>query len=127
MKKCAAPKKLQEVVMKTTKKSNKMFLTGMFSVTLAFGMMLAGCVSARTEVSAPPENNKILVVYFSQTENTRAVAEQIQQTIGGDLLEIKTVTPYEEETLMDTARNEQRADARPALATQIREPLETIK
>jgi flavodoxin len=36
-------------------------------------------------------------------------------------LEIKTVTPYpqDQETLMDTAQNEQRANARPALATQI--------
>jgi hypothetical protein len=52
--------------MKTTKKWNKMFLAGMFCMVPAFGMMV-GCASAPTEISTPTENNKILVVYFSQT------------------------------------------------------------
>jgi flavodoxin len=79
------------------------------------------CVGAIMEISAQTGSSKILVAYFSHSGNTRTVAEQIHRTVGGDLLEIKTVTPYtgNNNTVLDTAQNEQRANARPALATQI--------
>ncbi|GHV01183.1 flavodoxin [Spirochaetia bacterium] len=79
------------------------------------------CVGATMEISAQTGSNKILVAYFSHSGNTRTVAEQIHRTVGGDLLEIKTVTPYtgSYNEVLDTAQNEQRANARPALATRI--------
>ena len=33
---------------------------------------------------------KILTVYFSKTGHTKAVAEIIRKTVGGDLFEVKT-------------------------------------
>ncbi|MBQ3451690.1 MAG: twin-arginine translocation signal domain-containing protein, partial [Selenomonadaceae bacterium] len=63
------------------------------------GLMLTfGKVSAAT-------NEKILVVYYSRTGeeyglgnitkgNTAIIAELIAQKLGGDLFEIKPVTPY---------------------------------
>ena len=40
-------------------------------------------------------NPKVLTVYYSWSNgNTRHVAEQLQQAVGGDLEEIETVTPY---------------------------------
>lgn len=39
-------------------------------------------------------NGKSLVVYFSRTGNTKAVAEEIQSLTGNDLVELKTVVPY---------------------------------
>jgi flavodoxin len=37
---------------------------------------------------------KVLIAYYSQSGNTRAVAEQIQSKFGGDLYEIALATPY---------------------------------
>ncbi len=37
---------------------------------------------------------KVLVAYYSQSGNTKAVAEQIQTKFGGDLYEITLATPY---------------------------------
>jgi ABC-type Fe3+-hydroxamate transport system substrate-binding protein len=83
--------------MKTTKKWNKIFLAEMFSTILAFLVLIAGCASAPKETQAPSNNKKTLVVYYSRTGNTRTIADQIHRTVGGDLLEIKTVTAYPED------------------------------
>ena len=40
------------------------------------------------------ENSKRLVVYYSYTGHTRAIAESIQKKLECDILEIKPVTPY---------------------------------
>ena len=37
---------------------------------------------------------KKLIVYYSYTNNTRKVAEQIQKATGSDICEIETVRPY---------------------------------
>jgi flavodoxin len=45
---------------------------------------------------------KVLIAYYSQSGNTKAVAEQIQAKFGGDLYEIQLATPYpagEQETI----------------------------
>ncbi len=64
---------------------------------------------------------KILIVYFSWSGNTRKIAEKIHAKVGGDLVELKTVTPYSSDynTVLDQARKEQSQQARPALRTRI--------
>ena len=47
--------------------------------------------------SAYGAENNILVVYFSRTGTTKAVAEQIQKEVNGDIFEIEIVNPYPEE------------------------------
>lgn len=42
----------------------------------------------------PDTAKKVLIVYYSRSGNTREIATQIQQKVGGDILEIKTVKPY---------------------------------
>ncbi|HEA30800.1 MAG TPA: flavodoxin [Leeuwenhoekiella sp.] len=42
------------------------------------------------------KSKKILIVYLSRTENTKAVAEMIQEKTGGDLVELKLKNPYPE-------------------------------
>lgn len=37
---------------------------------------------------------KTLIVYYSLGGNTKRIAEMIQAELGGDLMEIKTQTPY---------------------------------
>ena len=39
---------------------------------------------------------KALVVYYSRSGNTRAVAEAIHAAVGGDIVELQPVTPYPE-------------------------------
>lgn len=56
-----------------------------FSSTLAF---------AQNEPAGETKN--ILVVYFSWSGNTRALAETISQRVGGELFEIVPETPYPE-------------------------------
>jgi flavodoxin len=42
----------------------------------------------------PPGENKILIVYLSRTNNTRAIAEFIQQKVGGTMVALELETPY---------------------------------
>ncbi len=70
--------------------------------------------------SVPDGNTKILVAYFSATNNTKGVAEKIAEATGGDLYEITPETPYTAEDLdYNTdcrANNEQNDDnARPEI------------
>lgn len=62
-----------------------------------------------------------LIVYYSRSGNTRAVAKQIHATIGGDLLEIQTVHPYPEEyrATTDQAKKELAEGYKPPLATKV--------
>lgn len=40
------------------------------------------------------KSSKVLIVYFSRSSNTKNLAESIQEKVGGQLLEIKTINPY---------------------------------
>ncbi len=53
-------------------------------------------------------NKKVLVAYFSESGNTKSIAEKIQAKTGGDLFEIETVKPYPKDynTLVDVAKKE---------------------
>ena len=66
-------------------------------------------------------NGKSLVVYFSRTGNTKAVAEQIQSLTGSDLVELKTVVPYPSSynDCLTQAQEERANNARPELSTTI--------
>lgn len=79
-----------------------------------------------TEEAASQEANnksessgKTLVVYFSYSGNTKQVAENIQQKLGADIFEIKTVKEYSSDynTVVDEAQEELNDNARPELST----------
>lgn len=59
-----------------------------------------------------------LVVYFSWSGNTEAVAQEIQRQTGADLFEIVPAEPYTDDydELLDIAQEEQSSNARPAIA-----------
>ena len=67
------------------------------------------------------EDEKILVVYFSQTGNTETVANFIHEAVGGDIVKLETEQTYTSDynELLDVAQEERRNNARPALRTQI--------
>ena len=107
-------------------------------VAIGFFCMLSGCegnkmITAKTTSAAPnktttnnaaPKNlqgKKILVAYYSWSGNTKKVAEQIHQEVGGDIFEIKTVKQYPT-THAETskvAEQEMKSKARPELASKV--------
>jgi flavodoxin len=62
---------------------------------------------------------KILLAYFSHSGNTRVIANQIRDKVGGDLFEIVPVDPYprEYDEVVEKARKELREEYRPKLKT----------
>lgn len=97
----------------TVKKIFSMFLAGVTTLSL-----LAGCSSSTTSTSTTAASttsepqatqtqaketestgSKVLVVYYSATGSTKAVAETIAKTTGGDLFEIEPVEPYTDDDL----------------------------
>ncbi|VBB08618.1 flavodoxin/nitric oxide synthase [Lucifera butyrica] len=83
----------------------------------------ANSASAKTsEVkTANTKGKKILVAYFSQSGNTRRAAEQIHKLVGGDIVEVKTVTPYPTgyNECVEVAKKEKETNARPELSTKV--------
>lgn len=66
---------------------------------------------------------KTLITYFSRTGNTREVANQIHQRIGGEIIELQMVTPYSEdyEAVKNQAMQELNSGFKPALKTRVKE------
>jgi flavodoxin len=74
-----------------------------FSLLLAVTFTFTVCAQGANTNKNPQEEKinlntsgtaKILVVYFSQTGNTRTLANLIHQEIGGDIFRIETAIPY---------------------------------
>jgi len=61
--------------------------------------MLSGCLQAQDashDKQATFGNKKILIVYLSRTNNTKAIAQLIQKNVGGKLVALELVKPYPE-------------------------------
>lgn len=59
--------------------------------------LLSGCAKAQkssANYQPLPSERKILVVYLSRTNNTKAIAEFIQQKVGGTMVALELETPY---------------------------------
>ena len=110
------------------------------TAVLAFCIIVIAPLCAQSQT----ETGKTFIAYFSLPEtsgvgavsgasrvvvdgkvsgNVEFVARHIQKTVGGDLFAIQTVETYpgEHRPLLDAAKNEQSANARPPLATHIRD------
>lgn len=80
-------------------------------ITIVFAFSLVACVSGGNDSERPgndslnPDNgdstkaSKVLVVYFSATNNTKRVAEYIKEATNGTLFELSPVKPYTSEDL----------------------------
>lgn len=77
----------------------------------------AANAASSAEQSAPPSEGKTLVLYYSLTGNTKALAASIQKQVGGDLLEIKTVQPYPADfhAVVEQARKERQTGYLPPI------------
>ena len=102
----------------------------------------AGSQQDQSQEPAPANGGNILIAYFTAAENSgvdaiasasyttingqavgriRAVADMIQQNVGGDLFSIRTAVVYPADggALIDYAAQEQDQDARPELTSHI--------
>ena len=70
----------------------------MRQIMMLLATILFTCCSSDIEVKAqetqPSANGKVLVAYFSFTNNTKAYAEKIAKITGGDLYEIVPEVAY---------------------------------
>lgn len=88
---------------------------------------IVSCSSGTSAEEIPPldrpaaEADKTLIIYFSWSGNTRAVANTIQELTGYDIVEIEVKEPYSSvyDEVTARARQELDNDICPALATQV--------
>ena len=76
-------------------------ITSIMHMLLAFFLLISACSSSQTKdsngkVDSTINSDKILIVYLSRTNNTKAIAEIIQRNIGGKLVAIELEKPYPE-------------------------------
>lgn len=82
---------------------------------LAMTVVAMGVVScgSKTEIQAP----KVLVVYYSQTGNTKALAQEIATKMEADMAEVEAVEPYDGDFQATIGRCMQEREA--GIATEI--------
>lgn len=92
-----------------------------YAVTGTVAIHAAALANASAAWAADARGDHMLIVYFSRSGNTRNVAQQIHQRIGGDMIELETVAPYPQDydAVVEQAQREQKGNARPAIATEI--------
>ena len=59
-------------------------------------LLLSGCSRSQVPANAQPltREKKVLIVYLSRTNNTKAIAEFIHRKVGGTLIALEVETPY---------------------------------
>jgi flavodoxin len=67
------------------------------------------------------KKNSALTAYFSHSGNTREIARQIHENVGGDIFEIISVDPYpaDYDAVVEKARKELDKKSRPELKTKV--------
>ena len=112
-----------------------------FALLMAAVVLMAACVPMRAQ--AAESGGKILVAYFSWADNAvgaeavdavsspsvkvpgnvARLAEWVREAVGGDLFPIQTAEPYSADwdACLSRGRQEQRADARPALKAKVKD------
>ena len=70
-------------------------------LTLAISLLISACSSSQmkevnTKKDSTPDPDKVLIVYLSRTNNTKAIAEIIQSNVGGRLVALELEKPYPE-------------------------------
>lgn len=87
----------------------------LFLLTTVF-VGISACTTAQ-----PVSSKKILIVYLSRTNNTRAIAQIIQQEVGGTLVSLELAKPYPENyrAIVDQVVKENETGFLPPLKTSI--------
>lgn len=88
-----------------------------------FTTVCASCQPAAgsLDVQSITREDKILTVYLSRTNNTKAIAQMINQEVGGDLVALELATPYPEDykAIVDKVAKENESGFLPPLKTKV--------
>jgi flavodoxin len=90
-----------------------------------FGLISLSCSSQTNDIDAKANqtnrSEKILIVYLSRTNNTKAIAEIIHENVGGTLVALELKTPYPEnyKATVDQVVKENETGFLPSLKTKI--------
>ena len=85
------------------RRANVGFWEAMKSITVlslmiaTFICLLSGCSKGQqlpADTQPPTGEKKVLIIYLSRTNNTRAIAEFIHQKVGGTMVALELETPY---------------------------------
>lgn len=76
--------------------------------------------SLRPARAATRSGRKFLTLFYSRTDSTRTVAQYVHEKVGGDILEIKPVTPYPSDYTTTTQA------ARREVLTGVRTPIQRL-
>jgi flavodoxin len=97
----------------------------MTNVLSIFILLIAACSSPEIVHSSHEESSvspdKILIVYLSRTNNTKAIAEIIQDNVGGKLVALELESPYPDDyrTVVEQVAKENETGFLPPLKTRI--------
>jgi flavodoxin len=98
----------------------------MTQMLLTLVLFIHACSPAETRDNEPinrptPDPKKVLIVYLSRTNNTKAIAEIIQKNVGGRLVALELKTPYPEnyKAIVDQVVVENATGFLPPLKTKI--------
>jgi flavodoxin len=93
-----------------------------FLVFIFTFVLTANAAQAQTTVQKSKGDKKMLIAYFSITQTTQELAQMIKDNTGADLFRIESKKPYpaDYKTLTDLGKKEQAQNARPALASNIK-------
>ncbi len=98
----------------------------MINWLITFAIIFPACSTPSTKFvngnqHAIADSNKILIVYLSRTNNTKAIAEIIQKNVGGKLVALELVKPYPEnyKAIVDQVAKENETGYLPPLKTRI--------
>jgi len=93
---------------------------------LAFFLLMTACSSFQMKDFKAKTNDsnsadKVLIVYLSRTNNTKAIAEIIHSNVGGELVALELEKPYPEnyQATVQQVVNENETGSLPALKTKI--------
>jgi len=100
--------------------------TSMMHMLLAFFLLISGCSSSQmkdmnAKMDSTLDSDKILIVYLSRTNNTKAIAEIIYNNVGGKLVALELEQPYPQnyQATVRQVVNENETGYSPPLKTKI--------
>ena len=90
---------------------------------IIFLSIIISCITWTNSNAQLVSTKKVLIVYLSRTNNTKAVAEMIQKNTGGTLVALELAKPYPEnyKATVDQVANENETDYLPPLKTKIQD------
>jgi len=98
----------------------------MTNLFLAISILLSACsASQKQEVNVKSDTSvqskRVLIVYLSRTNNTKAIAEIIHKNVGGKLIALELEKPYPEnyKAIVDQVADENEKGYLPPLKTRI--------